>query len=72
MEVSNAALMFNAMLLEQGPLICYICKQGPRDGDEWQAEHRVARNGSLRGAHDEKNVTYAHASCNRIKGNQSL
>lgn len=71
-ELSNAALMFTSMLRQRGDLKCYICGEGSRADDPWEAEHRQAKNGALRGAHNESNVSHAHRSCNRIKGVQSL
>jgi hypothetical protein len=74
-EITNAALMFASMqkqYVKSGEITCYICKQGARAGDPWEAEHREARNGSRRGAHDESNVCHAHQSCNRLKGAHNL
>lgn len=74
-ELSNAALMFGSMqkqLVKDGEIRCYICGDGERPGDPWEAEHRIARRGVRRGAHDGSNVVHAHASCNRLKGTQSL
>jgi len=74
-KLSNASLMFGSMqrqLVTEGQITCYICTHGERDGDPWEAEHRVALNGPLHGAHDGANVFHAHASCNRLKGPQSL
>lgn len=74
-KITNAAFMFASMqkqLVDAGAISCYICKQGARVGDPWEAEHREALNGSRRGAHDETNVSHAHQSCNRLKGAQNL
>ena len=74
-ELSNASLMFGSMqrqLATEGEITCYICRFGDREGDPWEAEHRIARRGARRGAHDGSNVLHAHESCNRLKGTQSL
>jgi len=56
-----------AALIRQTAIICWICGEGPRANDPWQADHvNPGENG------DFAELRAAHGTCNRAKSNKKL
>lgn len=58
------------LVIRDGGARCYLCGQGPIQGDPFEIEHRKPR--AARGPDDLDNLALAHRSCNRAKGTRAV
>jgi hypothetical protein len=61
----SGAYRKRAALVRATALVCWICGEGAKHDDPWQADHvNPAEHG------DQAELLAAHASCNRKRGNK--
>jgi 5-methylcytosine-specific restriction endonuclease McrA len=59
-----------ALIFEREKGLCWICQQKIMAGEEWHADHQLAR--ELGGSDDASNLFPAHVQCHRLKSKEDV